>query len=412
MSVTVHKNTFFIIVILIAGVLLLARCMQNESKEEQGFVAAGYDQYAGSEACQKCHQHIYDSFLLTNHHLTSATASAKSILGSFNADSNRFYFNPQLYIAAEQRKDSFYQTAYKGDSMKVSRPFDFVVGSGKRGQTFLYWHNNSNIFQLPLTWFTATGEWTNSPGYSNKVQFNRPVTARCLECHSTYLTETTPANAKADEFSKTKMILGVECEKCHGPAAAHVAFQLKNPELKTAQYVVNPAKLTRVQQLDMCRLCHGGRLSKTQPSFSFTAGNKLSEFFKLDTTATNIEEMDVHGNQYGMLSASKCFKMSSITCNTCHNAHQTELASSALFVQKCMACHGEAKKQTCKLSGKVSEAVLKSNCIGCHMPEQPSKTIMVLRQGESVPTSAYMRSHYITVYPDESKKILGQGAGK
>ena len=407
MLVRFHQNTFFITAIFIVAVLLLSRCMQNESKKEHIALVAGYNQYAGSASCKQCHQNIYDSFLYTSHHLTSATASLQSIQGTFNTDSNRFYFNPHLYIAAEKKNDSFYQTVYKSDSMKISRPFDFVIGAGKHGQTFLYWHNSSNIFQLPLTWFTATNEWTNSPGYSNKVQFNRPVTARCLECHTTYLNETTPVNAKADEFSKEQIILGVECEKCHGPSAEHVAFHLKNPGLRTAKYVVNPARLTRGQQSDMCRLCHGGRLSKTQPSFSFTAGNDLSKFFKLDSAVTNIDDIDVHGNQYGMLSASKCFKKSKLTCITCHNSHNSERGDLYAFAVKCQSCHNKNGEPICKLAHQLTEEQLKKNCINCHMPQERSKAIMVLREGENVPTSAYMRSHYITVYQEESKKTQG-----
>jgi hypothetical protein len=45
------------------------------------------------------------------------------------------------------------------------------------------------------------------------------------------------------------------------------------------------------------------------------------------------------------------------------------------------------------------------------MPEQASKSIMVLRQGESVPTSAHMRSHYIGIYTDISNRILNQLTG-
>ncbi|MDP4149208.1 MAG: multiheme c-type cytochrome [Bacteroidota bacterium] len=313
-------------------------------------------------------------------------------------------FNDHLLIAAEKKQDSFYQTAYSYGVPKISRPFDIVVGSGKRGQTSIYWFGNY-LFQLPLTYFAETDEWTISPGYSRKVDFNRSITARCLECHSTYFQEVTNRDSKADEFSRTNFILGVECEKCHGPASEHIAFHDKNPGEKIGHAILNPAKFSRAQSLDLCRLCHGGALTKTKPSFSFQSGDKLFDYFQQDA-GKPVSQMDVHGNQYGMLAASKCFKNSEMTCLSCHDGHKNESRQAAQFYVKCETCHKSALHNTCKLASTVSQDYLRINCINCHMPEEASKAIMVIRKGESIPTSAHMRSHFITVYRDISKQIL------
>ena len=202
------------------------------------------------------------------------------------------------------------------------------------------------------------------------------------------------------------MILGVECEKCHGPAAEHVRYHQDNIGDRQPHHIINPSRLTRTQNLDMCRLCHGGSLTKTKPSFSFMPGDKLSEFFTLDSTQTEISDIDVHGNQFGMLSASKCFTNSSMICNTCHSPHKNEIGQAQIFATKCLTCHNENTHKQCRLVGEKDAAFLQQNCIDCHMPELPSKAIMVLKQGEAIPTSAHMRSHYITVYKDQIKKIL------
>jgi hypothetical protein len=86
-----------------------------------------------------------------------------------------------------QKRDSgFYQVAYfKGEEKKAMR-FDMVIGSGVMGQSFLTWRNNK-LYQLPITYFTAADQWSNSPGFPNeKVMIDRPATARCLECHISY----------------------------------------------------------------------------------------------------------------------------------------------------------------------------------------------------------------------------------
>ena len=42
------------------------------------------------------------------------------------------------------------------------------------------------------------------------------------------------------------------------------------------------------------------------------------------------------------------------------------------------------------------------------MPNQSSMSIAFLLQGETVPTHAKMRTHFITVYPDETKKFINK----
>jgi hypothetical protein len=136
-------------------------------------------------------------------------------------------------------------------------------------------------------------------------------------------------------------------------------------------------------------------LAKTQPSFSFQAGDSLSAFFTVPPGPPDANAIDVHGNQYGLLAVSKCFQGSQMTCLTCHDPHKNEEGMLAAFSAKCMNCHKNPQHK---------EKYTTSNCIDCHMPEQTSKAIMVLLQGESVPTPASMRTHYITVYPEQTKK--------
>jgi len=388
-----------LITIAIFGLLTLENCSQNKKTPD----ASTQIQYAGSQSCARCHADIYEQHLQSFHHLTTVAATGQTLKGDFDS-ANKFYLNDDLFIAAEKKQDSFFQTAYVSGVPRLSRPFDIIVGSGKRGQTSIYWFQNY-LFELPLTWFTETNEWTISPGYSRKAGFNRPITSRCLECHSTYFQDITNKDSKADEFSKTNYILGVECEKCHGPGAEHIAFHDKNPEEKTGHAIFNPAKGTRQQSLDLCRYCHGGRLSKSKPSFTFQPGDKLFDFFREDT-GRPVSDIDVHGNQYGMLAASKCFRNSTMTCLTCHDAHKNQSAQAAQFYVSCETCHSSSSHTDCKLASSVSRDVLRTNCISCHMPEEASKAIMVIRNGQSIPTSAHMRSHYIAVYKNISNQIL------
>jgi len=50
--------------------------------------------------------------------------------------------------------------------------------------------------------------------------------------------------------------------------------------------------------------------------------------------------------------------------------------------------------------------VITQNCIDCHMPKKSSHAVAVFLQGADVPTPALMRTHYITIYPEETKKVM------
>jgi hypothetical protein len=405
-----HKRAAFIVLLLAIGFFVSIRCMNNDSsqKSQNNNTLAHKDDFklfAGSATCMTCHKDIYEKHLKTAHFLTSTPAFEKYIKGSFEPGKNTFAFNEFVKVVMEKRDSGLFQVEYVRGVEKRAKRFDMSIGSGTMGQSFLYWMHDQ-LFQMPITYFTAANTWSNSPGFPNNVYFNRPITSRCLECHSTYAKTISLGGEEPEKFDRQQMILGVDCEKCHGPALEHVTFQSQHPAEKTAKYIINPAKLTRVQSLELCALCHGGRMQKTKASFEFTAGDKLSDFFLVDTMPPDPQNIDVHANQYGLLRASKCFRMTTtLTCNTCHNTHENERGKISVFSQRCMTCHNQEHGTFCKIDS-LPIATIKKNCIDCHMPLKSSRNIAVMLPGATTVTAALIRSHYISVYPDETKKVL------
>jgi hypothetical protein len=407
-----YRRSTLTVSVIVISIFVLTKCI-NEQKQESGeetkvkeeIHTVTWDQFAGSAVCAGCHKNIYESHLSTAHYLTSALISEQSVKGSFASGKSSFVFNERVKVIMEKRDSGFYQVAYLNGVEKQSRRFDIIIGSGTKGQSYLNWMNNG-LFQMPITYFTAAAQWSNSPGYPGKVVFNRPITSRCLECHSTFVQKISDVNKDPEEFDHNKIIYGVDCERCHGPAANHVAFQSKYPKDASAHDIVNPSKLSRQQNLDLCALCHGGGLKKAKPSFTFKAGDRLADYFTFDTVGRNTADIDVHGNQYGLLAGSKCFKMSQMTCSSCHNPHQNEKAKLALFSKRCSNCHNNAEHyKQCKMRTVIGSAI-NQNCIDCHMPKQASRSIAVLLQGSATPTAVLMRTHLIKIYPDETKKFL------
>lgn len=308
-----------------------------------------------------------------------------------------------MEVFMEKRDSGFYEVGYYEGVERIAKRFDIVVGSGSKGQTYITRFKN-RFYQLPVSYLTAANKWANSPQFPARMAvFNRSITSRCLECHSTFAQTIPGSPGQAEEFNINQFIYGVDCEKCHGPGAKHVAFQTENPKEIKAKYILNPANFSRQQILDLCGLCHGGRLQKTKPSFSFVSGDSLSDYFITDTLQPDPENIDVHGNQLGLLRSSKCFRISgTMTCITCHNSHENERGKIALFSSRCLTCHSPAHGTVCKMSKSLG-SIINQNCIDCHMPAKPSKSITELLPGDTRPTAALIRSHFIAIYPDETR---------
>jgi hypothetical protein len=400
-----------IAVILTACVFIFSTCINNRQPSSGAATVARdsvtFTAFAGSAACAKCHQQVFNDYMQTAHFLTSQPAIEKFISGSFKKGLNTVDYGAGKIVQLEKRNDSFYQVYYHSNKEVVSRRFDIVIGSGVHGQTYLSWIGN-HLIELPVSYFTPIQKWANSPGYPlSPIIFNRPVTARCLECHSTFA-QTINYNPEVPPmFDASKMILTVGCEKCHGPAARHVAYQEAHPADTIGKFIVDPGRLSRQLQLDVCALCHNGKLQEKQAPFQFAAGDSLYQFYDAGDAARKAGLMDVHGNQLGVLSASKCFRLSkTMTCTTCHNPHASERGNTVLFSQRCQSCHTTQHKT---IEG-VTDMAIKNNCIDCHMPLQESTSISFLLKKDKPPVNAMMRTHYITIYKNETKKFVEQNS--
>jgi Cytochrome c554 and c-prime len=389
---------------IVLGTTFFTECVHEDKKAMMITNNLG-EQFAGSEKCASCHNEIHENFVHTSHNITSRTASEKSIKGTFEDPKNVFQYSYYTTVAMDKKDNGFYQELYFHNTEKTSRRFDVVIGSGIRGQSYGSWSGN-RLFQLPVSYLTSADAWCNSPGFPKfEPLFNRRITVRCLECHATYFKDISTKSAP-QEFEQNQIIYGVQCESCHGPGEKHVEFQQQNPNEKTGRFIINPASFSRQQKLDLCSYCHNNQSKSSKGSFGFVPGDSLVKVEQVANAPLDTQNIDVHGNQYGLLMASKCFKMSgTLECNSCHNTHQEERGNLKLFSQRCMSCHTETSGIFCKMT-QLPVSELKINCIDCHMPKKQSKTLTLELEGRSKNTPATLRSHLITIYPYESKKYI------
>ena len=124
--------------------------------------------YIGAQACGECHRDRFEDFRQTAHHLTSRLPDREAILGSFSPEHAILRTrNANLRFEITAGDDGFFRTAIigKGEgAYRRTERIDIVTGSGKIGQTYLFWQGN-RLYQLPISYFAQQGRWVNSPGY-------------------------------------------------------------------------------------------------------------------------------------------------------------------------------------------------------------------------------------------------------
>ena len=351
-------------------------------------------QYAGDATCMSCHKDVMNTYTHNNHFKTSSKPTYDQLKNLIDSSNNSIAFINNQKVVLSEKDSAFFQSYVINNQMLESEKMDIAFGSGEKAQTFAYWKDNQ-LFQLPLTYLATIHSWTNSPNFPiDKPLFNRLIPSRCLECHTSYVNATQERVGTqlqlTEKFNEASIIFGINCERCHGPAAQHVKFQQENPTLKEAKYIASFNGLARQQKLDLCGTCHAGNPAVIKSIFSFKPGDTLSNYYLF--YSRNISEPDVHGMQLQLLEQSKCFVQSSMTCNTCNEAHQAEQTTQS-FISKCMSCHQQS-------THAVKMNTVHNNCITCHMPLRSSKSLSFNNQTERNDIPYMLRTHLIAVYSD------------
>ena len=134
--------------------------------------------------------------------------------------------NPGLYFKMEAKPNGFYQTAvagWPGQLKTRTERMEIVIGSGVRGQSYLYWHGD-RLYELPVSYWSDGSRWINSPGFKDGTMiFSRAVIPRCMECHATFVQARSP-DPLGNQYDPASLVTGIACERCHGPGEAHIAL--------------------------------------------------------------------------------------------------------------------------------------------------------------------------------------------
>jgi tetratricopeptide (TPR) repeat protein len=359
--------------------------------------------YVGMEVCAACHADRVAEFRSTRHCLACCPPDAATMPAAFGSE-NAVYAARDSNLRFEMTRsgDEFFETAVleapAGEQRTTSR-IDLVYGAGAGAdEVYLTWRGEG-LFELPIVWLHPQQTWGASAfDPFGAGDFSRELTPRCLECHNTWF-EHSPGTL--NQYKREPAILGVTCEKCHGPGDKHAAFHQSHPESTSAEAIVKPARLSRERQMDLCAQCHSNAITYRGPAFSYLPGEPLDAHFR--TIRPKYPEEDHVANQVAYLRESKCFKDSdSLTCTTCHNPHRPRNAGPDASRSACLKCHQPAD---CGERPRLPIAV-QDECAGCHMPQSDKLQVFFQTKDEKFLPPVKRWEHRIAIYPAAAQEVL------
>jgi tetratricopeptide (TPR) repeat protein len=347
--------------------------------------------YVGIAVCAECHAERADSVRKTRHALACRAAATGALAPGFTDGRGRFDsasagIRFDLSRTGTACRAVGTQRTSTGED-KREYQIGLVYGSGgKRDEMYFAWEGES-LFHLPIAWLYPFDRW----GLGIDTIHAPATPPSCLECHNTWVGH---VPGSPNMYKRDSMIMGVTCERCHGPGREHVEYHRAHPD-SPAHSILHPGTLSRERLMDVCGQCHGN----TRPTgrvFAYRPGQPLDANFR---TFPVLHPEDGTTNQIGFLRASKCFQNSDMTCVTCHDPHRTKSAAG-----KCVQCH---TAETCKEQPRLP-ADVRPNCVGCHMPERIWMHVHFYTTSDDRYLPIAPRSeHRIGIYPEARDAVLG-----
>jgi hypothetical protein len=425
-------------------------------------------QHAGSRACRRCHEDHYRTWHRTFHRTMTQAVSpdeARAVLGDFSGDTRRSTLRYGGVVARMDRDagGAFRMTfTSERDPARgaVTATISRAVGS-RRYQQYLTRFGDAE-YRLPVAfhveeqrWFHMNGAFLfpdpaaaedaaavapsraekppneSSEELSNEPSIGPPPAAsnepawltdqlaalggpgyarhvtrwndNCVFCHNV---APNPARDLSSGAFRTEVAeMGIACEACHGPGAAHARANA-NPLRRYALHltgvsdptIVNPARLSRARAADVCGRCHGQRITDDIGSFlahgdPFVPGDDLALWSSPLWQGTSMGEQPapfaarfwadgtarLTAYEYQGLLQSPCTQRGPLTCTTCHGMHdgdpRGQLRPSAAASGgdgACTPCHRELSAPAAK-AGHTHHAAAGAGangvgCVDCHMP--------------------------------------------
>jgi predicted CXXCH cytochrome family protein len=378
-----------------AAYMFISSPRRGTTKTVKSLQIAGADAgYVSSDVCAECHREIWETYRRTGMGRSFARVGQAAALEDYEGKNTYYHKASDRYYTMYRKDGKVYQRRHQigfdgKETNVVEKEINFVLGSGNHSRSYLHQGSDGRLSELPVGWYAEKkGYWAMNPGYDRPDQedFRRQITYQCMFCHNGYpqIEEGADAAGTAPVF-RGSIPSGIDCQRCHGPGRAHIqAMQSgKTPE----GTIVNPARLSRERQLELCMQCHLETTSFRLPSaitrytrgiFSYRPGEPLADYslhFDQPPKSGHDDKFEIAHAAY-RLRQSACFQKSdpSMLCTTCHNPHDIPRGEEAArhYTAVCLRCHAEVVQKLVASNRHTAS----QDCTGCHMPKRRTDDVV------------------------------------
>ncbi|MEI9980890.1 MAG: tetratricopeptide repeat protein [Edaphobacter sp.] len=376
--------------------------------------------YADPKSCVQCHTAESAGYANTGMAHAFYKPEAKDTVDSSAKSREFFHAASDTYYGMTAHEGRFFQRRWqrgfdgKPDNVEELQ-IDYVMGSGNHVRTYLHREEDGTLIELPLAWYSETGgHWGMNPGYDNSHPTTRRVIAyECMFCHNAYPEIPDPAHRdlSASPVYTGSLPEGIDCQRCHGPGAAHVRAA-RSPGVSVSEIrasILNPMRLSKGRQMEVCEQCHLETTSRSLPDrirhydqepFGYMATQPLGDFnsyFTRDPEKGRVDNFEIVNSPY-RLRQSQCYLKSqgALTCETCHNPHDLHKGpeSVSYYASICMKCHGTSLPA--EIAAQRHPA--SNDCVSCHMPKRRAEDVV----------HAVMTDHLIQRRAPPAKELLAE----
>lgn len=330
----------------------------------------------GDAACAGCHAEIADAY--HRHPMARDLTRPKGPLPGerYTADAGNPFEKFKCRFQVEHPGGRTVHHVATPSGQGRADEVAFAVGSGARGRSYVI-ERDGYLLQSPISWYTETGVWDLSPGFSRTDFGGLPVEPDCLFCHTN---GADPVEGTVNRYRNPRAVAAVGCERCHGPGELHVEHHTSGGAATRPDYtIVNPKHLEPSLREAVCQQCHftsSYRIPRwDRAPFDYRPGLPLQDYWTLFSSPPELDDNHRHGNRVEQMSVSRCFRASAgaMGCTSCHDPHAVPDpgATVAFYRDRCLRCHAD---RGCGLAPDVRrQRVPSDSCATCHMPRQGSK---------------------------------------
>jgi hypothetical protein len=302
--------------------------------------------YVGSQACERCHQDQYTSWHKTLHVQMTKPIDKAMVVGDFSPGTHLEAYGRSYKM--EKRDGRYFISISKNGRPVETYEVNYTLGA-RRFQGYLSKLPDGRIYVLPVFWHNVTKRWIdwkeitpipNDPNHDLRQIWN----VTCVNCHATNLVK--HYNIPTNRYATTWTEMGIGCEACHGPGAAHITLMDqwakepgrhaydgsdRNRALSSLLKIFSPRTASPREVFDACGYCHG---NKNNMFFGFTPGSPSEDYALPFLISQPIPDNDPQGdfwpdgrpsrfNRPQALTISGCFRDGEVTCTSCHAMHRS-----------------------------------------------------------------------------------------